>query len=752
MYTKTCYLCGKKFTTVYHNQVLCTLPHPRTCASCGKTFYVEGINKDRDWCSDECRLKLHGKKCELCGKMFLPKSSSQRVCKDKHCNVCVVCGNEFEIHSVKDKDKRTCCKKCSAAYRKQTGEYKKYAAKARKTIQERYGGSTYNVSKKERVCEECGQLYVPSSNHQKWCNRDHYRPCVICGNPVKVTQKEQPETCSDACRVELIRRTCTEKYGEGNYFKTEDFDKKRRQTCLDKYGVDHYSKTDEYVKKYKESSRTHYGVDNPMQSDIVKSKVRKSNNERYGCDWYPLSCDFTKKVRETSLQRYGVTWASQSPSAKARRVQTVLNKYGCRNPQQNEEVRKRTELTNIERYGYKSSAMSPKVKKKQGQTNLLRYGNVSFLASEEGKRRVMESVRSKYNVDNVMFDPAVRKKQIENSKRACYKKYGVYYHTQLPEHWKQMWETCERKYGVKYPCLLPQCQNSGSVVSKVNVKFHGYLEMYGIESEYEFRVGNNSYDIGLESIKTLIELNPVHTHNSYCGYKGHKDKAKDSNYHLNKSKLAEKYGYRCIHVWDWDDWEKVVNLVLPTSRRLYARTCRVVELDKEATDKCLSDNHLQGTCKGQTVRLGLTYNDELVEVMTFGKPRYNRKFEWEILRLCALPGTSVVGGPSRLFSHFVKKCNPESVLSYCDRSKFTGNVYESIGMTLADEGTPNKHWYSPRKSERMQHITNNFLLQRGFDQIFGTSYGKGTSNEQLMLERCYLPVYDCGQMRFEWHK
>ena len=138
--------------------------------------------------------------------------------------------------------------------------------------------------------------------------------------------------------------------------------------------------------------------------------------------------------------------------------------------------------------------------------------------------------------------------------------------------------------------------------------------------------------------------------------------------------------------------------------------------------------------------------------MTFGKPRYNRKFEWELLRLCALPGTSVVGGPSKLFSHFVREYSPKSVLSYCDRSKFTGKVYESIGMTLADEGTPNKHWYSPRKSERMQHVTNNFLLQRGFDQIFGTSYGKGTINEQLMLERCYLPVYDCGQMRFEWHK
>ena len=636
MYTKTCYLCGKEFTTAYHNQVLCTLPHTKVCESCGKTFYVEGINKDQDWCSDECRLKLHGRVCVLCGKTFLPKNSVQRICDNKHYNVCVVCGHEFEVNSVKDKDKKTCCKKCSAAYRKQTGEYKKYAAKARKTIQERYGNSVYNVSKKGRVCEECGQLYVPSSNHQKWCNRDHYRPCVICGKPVKVTQKEQPETCSDECRVKLIRRTCTERYGKDNYFKTDDFDKKRRQTCLTKYGVDHYSKTDEYAKKYKESSRIRYGVDNPLQSDIVKNKINKTNNERYGCDWYPSSPDFVTKVRETSLQRYGISWPTNVPS-----------------------VRRRMDYT--------------------------------------------------------------RK------------------------------QTVLRKYGVPYFCLTDMCKNKATTVSRINKKFRELLTSYGIPSTLEFTVENKSYDVSLNGIGILVEINPCVSHNSYSIPFGGGKQGLSPNYHLNKTKLAESHGYRCVHVWDWDDWEKVVRLVLPTSRRVYARKCQVVELNKEATDKFLSDNHLQGTCKGQVVRLGLVCDDELVEVMTFGKPRYNKKFEWELLRLCALPGTSVVGGPSKLFSHFVKEHNPRSVLSYCDRSKFTGKVYESIGMTLADEGTSNKHWYSPRKSERMQHVTNNFLLQRGFDQIFGTSYGKGTSNEQLMLERGYLPVYDCGQMRFEWH-
>ena len=64
--------------------------------------------------------------------------------------------------------------------------------------------------------------------------------------------------------------------------------------------------------------------------------------------------------------------------------------------------------------------------------------------------------------------------------------------------------------------------------------------------------------------------------------------------------------------------------------------------------------------------------------MTFGKPRYNNKYQWELLRLCTQPKYRVVGGASKLFQYFIKIYNPESIISYCDRSKFNGSVYENI--------------------------------------------------------------------------
>ena len=46
---------------------------------------------------------------------------------------------------------------------------------------------------------------------------------------------------------------------------------------------------------------------------------------------------------------------------------------------------------------------------------------------------------------------------------------------------------------------------------------------------------------------------------------------------IEKTNLAVKNGYRCIHVWDWDDIDKIVNMLQPKEVK-YARKLNVVEL------------------------------------------------------------------------------------------------------------------------------------------------------------------------------
>lgn len=123
----------------------------------------------------------------------------------------------------------------------------------------------------------------------------------------------------------------------------------------------------------------------------------------------------------------------------------------------------------------------------------------------------------------------------------------------------------------------------------------------------------------------------------------------------------------------------------------------------------------------------------------------NQNYQYELLRLCTCSDYLVVGGVERLFKYFVQNYQPKSVVSYCDVSKFNGNVYTKLDFVLKEQTKPAKIW-----SKGKEHITDNLLRQQGADRLIGTHDGKGTDNEEIMLREGWLPVYDCGQRVFSW--
>lgn len=53
-----------------------------------------------------------------------------------------------------------------------------------------------------KICKECGKEFMPkASNKERYCTRDHYRPCPVCGKPVFAKYLSDPaRCCSGACR------------------------------------------------------------------------------------------------------------------------------------------------------------------------------------------------------------------------------------------------------------------------------------------------------------------------------------------------------------------------------------------------------------------------------------------------------------------------------------------------------------------------------------------------------------------------
>lgn len=291
---------------------------------------------------------------------------------------------------------------------------------------------------------------------------------------------------------------------------------------------------------------------------------------------------------------------------------------------------------------------------------------------------------------------------------------------------------------------LEQHYKEHNIISKINQHFSDRLTELGIFNSLEFALGDYYYDIYIPNKLTFIEINPNYIHTTIGNHwNGFGYSAKFEDYHAKKTKYAIEQGYRCINVWDWDNEDKILNL-LRNREKLYARKMILRPVSKDKANKFLDIYHLQNRCNGNIVNLGL-FNEfgNLTQLMTFGKPRYNKNYEWELLRLCTHADYKVVGGAERLFKHFCTEYKPKSVISYCDISKFMGDVYHRLGFKLKIVTKPQKVW-----SKGLNYITDNLLRMRGFDQLFNTNHGKGTSNEELMLQANWLPVYDCGQMVF----
>lgn len=402
------------------------------------------------------------------------------------------------------------------------------------------------------------------------------------------------------------------------------------------------------------------------------------------------------KGRKTKADRYGDPCFNNKEKSK----QTCLERYGVDNPMKLELNKEKSKQTCLERYGseyYLNSQqylfIKDECKEKSKQTCLERYGGLNSMSSDEIKNKVKQ--------------------------------------------------TCLERYGVEWNCMRKEAKNSRNFNSNPNKYFADLLNNLDIIYDREFYLEGKSFDFKINN--TLIEINPSPTHNVNWNPFG--GKIIDKNYHLNKTELARLNNYNIINVWDWDDLNKIIYLIQP-KKTIYARQCEIKIVKSKDCNEFLINYHIQNTCKRQSVRIGLFYDNELISLMTFGKPRYNKNYEWELLRLCYHKDYKVIGGSKKMFQYFIQNYNPNNIISYCDNSKFGGSVYNSLGFTQKNKTLPpSKHWYNCKTKK---HITDNLLRQRGFDQLFNTCYGKGIDNHDLMRENGFVEIYDAGQNVFVW--
>ena len=287
------------------------------------------------------------------------------------------------------------------------------------------------------------------------------------------------------------------------------------------------------------------------------------------------------------------------------------------------------------------------------------------------------------------------------------------------------------------------CNKCTSSVSNAEIEINNYILSLSIPTITSSRsiIANNQLDIFIPSKNIAIEFDGLYWHSELY---------KDKNYHLTKTKLCEDKGIKLIHIFE-DEWSFKQNIVKSrlknifglTDNKIFGRKCVIKEINSEESCRFLDNNHIQGAVRG-SIRLGLFYNDELVSLMIFNKPRLGigRKYDgYELSRFCNILDTTVIGGASKLLKYFIKTYNPKKIVSYADKRWSQGELYDNLKFIKTSVNTPN-YWYIIGKHRKHRFgFRKDKLIKEGFD--------KNKTEHEIMLERNIYRVYDCGTITYE---
>ena len=441
------------------------------------------------------------------------------------------------------------------------------------------------------------------------------------------------------------------------------------QNRLSKFGI---AKTQEQIAECRRKSNIEkYGVENPSQAESVKAKKSNPFND-------PA---IQQKIRETNRAKYGVENPMQAKAVREKAKTTNLKKYGCTNPSQAEEIKQKKKSTLMEHYGVENYQQSAEAKQKVRERLTEKY------------RRIAENIGVKYS----------------ESLSELIVNYSMKFQT----------ENCRK------PTVYDFCkafEYSESLILQ-NIKLNhleNYIEYMYNFSSYELEIYEFLKFIGIENIirndRTLITPHELDfylpDYNLAIEFNGdyfHSDLFRDRLYHQQKALAVREKGCRLISIYEYErndpDKQRKLKSIIATacgkvSNIIPARKCQIQPVANTNAKSFIDTNHLQGY-RSANITYGLYYNDELVELMSFSKTKYNRNLidenSREIIRSCTRLNTIVIGGTAKIFRHFIRDNNPEFIFSYCDFNKFSGKSYETIGMQYAGITQPDVKYIIDRK-------------------------------------------------------
>jgi len=619
--------------------------------------------------------------------------------KESRTVICGMCKKPFESYTDYKRLSNARCTSCSKIVmdRAKKARLEKYGSleeaekqkqlKRNKTIKNNpdWGKDRKEIWKKT-ILEHYGTM-------ENWKNqRDIKSKITINKDPLWFEKREAKR-----------RATIVEKYGTmEDYYSYVLINQKK--TMLEKYGVESALQLERFKKKSRETNLKKYGTEYATQSEVVKTKAKKTIESKP--DFYKKR---NLKSRDTFLKKYGTEHFMQSEEGLRHYQETLKERYGVINPHQLKGAGDKAKATVDKKYGgykalWSTDTIKMKRQKRHHLENLEKFKNLDF---------------SKYSLKFIYKDDT-------------------------------FFTECT-KCGEITPLIYPpshihkaQCQKCFPIqkhASRAEIEINSYIKALGYKTVLNSRkyLDGKEIDIFIPELNLGIE---------YDGIYWHSELMKGKKYHIDKTKLAEKKGIRIIHIWE-NEYINNKKLVLATlssllgkSKKIGGRKTDIREVGNKEYKLFLEENHLQGYIAA-SIKLGLYQGTELVSVMSFGKSRFNKKYNYELLRFCEKQGVHVLGGKAKLLKHFENRYKG-NIISYCDYRWFGGTSYEKLGFSLERISSPNYYYFKDSLILKSRQQFQKHKLKN----IEGFNFDESKTEVENMIANNYNRIFDCGMKVF----
>lgn len=466
-------------------------------------------------------------------------------------------------------------------------------------------------------------------------------------------------------------------------------------------------------------------------------------------------CNLPVRVDQKVIHEFcSVKCSANSPDIIQKRNDTILKTYGVTHPMYNTEIKNKFKQKNLEKYGVEYPLQSQVIRDKIKNTIKKKYGVDHIMQNLDIKEKAKNTFFDRY-----LDDPKKKQELKEKRFATCLSRYNRKSNFQL----LLSDDTINKLENKEW--LLAEYKNKSSVEIADNLNcYYGtvlkYLRGYGVEIKksrnysrfenwiIEFLKCNNIEDLEIKNRKILqgkeidillpkynlgIEIDGLYWHSGV-----------DKNYHQDKTLLARKQGISLIHITDHDllfRKEVIFNIILGKLnllKTIYARNTEIREVSPKDANEFLRKNHLQGAGRAK-IRLGLYHTNQLIQLVTFDKPRFNKSYEWELIRSASLQGLTVVGGFSKLIKHF-RKNYIGSIVSYVDLQYFNGSSYEATSWTYVGITNPGYFWV------KGDLIVSRYKSQKKKLSKILTRYDETKSEKENMEQEGFIRYWNCGNL------